>query len=676
LTILTDCTLIYPPLSNPFYPYLALPSLTSFLKQNGKSVKQIDLNIEIYDYLFSSEYLEILESELTDKIKFLDSQKNITWKEQEELIQLICLKIALENLKNRSDITKITPEKMKAVFRDINSYRYEDNIPVLLDEWQYFQKLNTILFYHISPIQVPVYDTKSIQRIINNEEFYFYYKVLKEKFLPQILKTNSKFVGISITYDSQVVSALYLGYLLKQANPDIYLCIGGQHFSTISQDIKNFYHEIDFVDSFVIDEGEEAILGILDYLDGEKNIEDIPNLIYMKDNKVIENKKTFFKDINTLPIPEFDKSRLGKYFTAKTVLPYSASKGCYYNKCTFCSFPYISPRYRIKKPELIAKELKFLSEEYNTKLFYFTNEADPPKRVEQIAQELINTKTDVYYHSFCRFDKQVTYDTCKLLGDSGCKVIFFGLESASNRINELMMNKGVDLEKAKEILSYCNELGINTVVSSIIGFPSETLDESISTKNFLEKYSYYKNHVPQPHDFRLPRGTDVEINHEKYGITKIYKNEGNLATVLNNYETVYTKYTKEQKDMTRIKHDSIDYFPHHDCIELLYADYYNGNTPVVFSYNKAFTKPIKTSNTVTRNSNVPFYHYNKYSFDELLKRKEFRMQVINSLYKSGHTYEEMDKIISDSILGNSIKQYESSIFASFSKIQELLKLYK
>ena len=671
---MTNCTLIYPPLANPFYPYLSLPSLTSFLKENGKSVEQIDLNLKLYDYMFSSEYLQIFETELTNKISIFDEKENITWKEQEELIQLICLKIALGNLKNRTDIT---PEKMKEAFKDINSYRYENDLPILLDEWQYFRKLNTIFFYNISPIQVPIYDTKSIQRIINNEEYYFYYKILKEKFVPEILKNNPKFVGISITYDSQVISGLYLGYLLKQANPDIYLCIGGQHFSTINQDIKNFYHEIDFVDSFVIDEGEFAILGILDYLEGKKEIKDIPNLIYLDKKDVIENKKEFIKDINTLPLPEFDEIEINKYFSAKPVLPYSASKGCYYNKCTFCSFPYVSQRYRVKRPEVVAKELKYLSEKYNTKLFYFTNEADPPKRIEQIAKELINTKTDVYYHSFCRFDKHVSYETCKLLGDSGCKVIFFGLESGSNRINELMMNKGIDLEKAKEILSYCNDLGINTVVSSIIGFPSETLEESISTKEFLEKHSYYKNHVPQPHNFRLPRGTDTEINHQKYGISKIYRNEGNLATILNNYETTYKKNSKEQNDMIRIKDESIDYFPHHDCIELLYADYYNGKIPTAFSYDKPFLKPInKTTARVIQSIKIPFYQHNNYSFDELLKRKDFRMQLINSLYKSGYSYEDIDKIISESILGNSIKQYEFSLLANFSKIQELLKLYK
>lgn len=662
-----DCVLIYPPLANPFYPYLSTPTLSSYIKEKGYTVEQRDINLELYEIFFSTEFINKLQSRIENRIEELDNKESLNWKQQEEYVQLICLKLSLENTINSFDISL---EEVKEKFRDINSYRYENDEPVLLDAWNYFQRINTIINYLISPLQLPICDTKSVIKAINKEEYYLFYDIYEDFFVKDILKDNPKFVGISITYQTQVIPALYLGYLLKKHNPDIHLCIGGQHLSTISHDIHDLYKDLTFIDSIVVDEGEPAIIPLLEFVNGKGSIDDIPNLFHIRDNKVIENKRTVLENIKDAPLPDFDGLPLDKYFTGSIVLPYSASKGCYYNKCTFCSFPFISPKYRIKTPEEVAEDLAKLSEKYNVKLFYLTNEADPPKRIKQLSEEIIKKDIGIYYHSFCRFDRKVDKETIDLLHESGCRVLFFGLEAASDRVNEMMMNKGIRLDKAKEILEYCYNVGISTVVSSIIAFPTETLEESIMTKKFLEDGSFYKNHVPQSHDFRLPRGTDTEISHQKYGVTKLYRNEGNLSTILSNYETSYKKIPYEERNKARINHFTVDYWPHHDCIELLYSLYYNGDIPEVFSYKKQI-KP-KENKIKVRNYTPYNYNKNNYNFEELIKRKEFRMRVINNLYRKGYFDYQIEEIIDKSILGKNINQYEISFLADFNKIQNFV----
>lgn len=666
---MVDAVLIFPPQSNPFYPYLSTPTLTSYLKEQGKTIIQRDINLELYDEMFTTDYFNFFTNSILEKINILDIKDNLNWKEQEELIQLICLRLAIDNLKSNYSLS---PEDVKEAMRDINSYRYEDNQPVLLDHWNYFQKLNTIYTYHISPLQIAVCGTDSIKRAIEGEEYYFYYELLKNKFVPDILKDKPKLVGLSITYQTQVIPALYLGYLIKQVDPSVHLCIGGQHLSTISQDIHKFFKDIPFVDSIVVDEGEIALDKLIDYLNGNEKIENVPNLFYIKDGVVIENKRDVIKNVGDFPLPEFEGLPLDKYFTGSLVLPYAASKGCYYNKCTFCSFPFISPKYRIKEPSDVAKDLKTLSEKYNTKLFYLTNEADPPKRIKQLSEEIINLDLNIYYHSFCRFDRKVDKEMVELLAKSGCKVLFFGLESGSNRINEMMMNKGISYERAREILKYCDDYDISTVVSSIIAFPTETLEESIKTKEFLENYSYYRNHVPQSHDFRLPRGTDTELSHQKYGVTKLYRNEGNLSTLLSNYETSFPRLTQAERDKARIQHPTVGLWPHHDCLELQYAEYYKGNIPVVFSYNKPLEPPTNKKEKPRRIFTGYSYARNRYSFDDMIQRKSYRMDYINSLYRKGYFYQDIEKMIDESILGKEIKPYEISFSKDINEIKNLV----
>ena len=49
--------LLFPPEWVPTAPYLALPSLTAVLRQAGHEVIQRDVNIEMYDHFFTTEFL-------------------------------------------------------------------------------------------------------------------------------------------------------------------------------------------------------------------------------------------------------------------------------------------------------------------------------------------------------------------------------------------------------------------------------------------------------------------------------------------------------------------------------------------------------------------------------------------------------------------------------------------
>src|SRR5574340_441899 len=50
--------LIFPPDWFPSEPYLSLPSLTAVLRQAGHQVIQKDINLEMYDWYFSEDFLK------------------------------------------------------------------------------------------------------------------------------------------------------------------------------------------------------------------------------------------------------------------------------------------------------------------------------------------------------------------------------------------------------------------------------------------------------------------------------------------------------------------------------------------------------------------------------------------------------------------------------------------
>src|SRR6266545_2198090 len=53
----TKVMLVFPPDWYPSEPYLSLPSLTSVLRAAGHDVVQKDVNLEMYDWYFSEDFL-------------------------------------------------------------------------------------------------------------------------------------------------------------------------------------------------------------------------------------------------------------------------------------------------------------------------------------------------------------------------------------------------------------------------------------------------------------------------------------------------------------------------------------------------------------------------------------------------------------------------------------------
>ena len=58
--------LLFPPEWVPTAPYLALPSLTAVLREAGHTVIQRDINIEMYDHFFTTEFMIWVQGQTVD----------------------------------------------------------------------------------------------------------------------------------------------------------------------------------------------------------------------------------------------------------------------------------------------------------------------------------------------------------------------------------------------------------------------------------------------------------------------------------------------------------------------------------------------------------------------------------------------------------------------------------
>jgi len=184
------------------------------------------------------------------------------------------------------------------------------------------------------------------------------------------------------------------------------------------------------------------------------------------------------------PEPALDLFDLSKY-VKKGSLPFSFSRGCAYN-CNFCSEKPNFKHYRCREPEEAFDELKFLvktARKYTdipTINFSDSNFNVNIRKIEQFADLITRNGIRVNWGGQAHIQRNITLEHLQKLKQSGLTSIFWGIETGSQHVIDIM-NKKYRATDARRILNDCNELGIYCVIPLIIGYPGETPEDFVDT---------------------------------------------------------------------------------------------------------------------------------------------------------------------------------------------------
>jgi radical SAM superfamily enzyme YgiQ (UPF0313 family) len=162
-----------------------------------------------------------------------------------------------------------------------------------------------------------------------------------------------------------------------------------------------------------------------------------------------------------------------------------ASRGCPY-ACTFCVEPsvfYDAPNYRLRSPKDIVDEMEQCQKLYGAKEIYFDDSSFSVNQahVIQICQEIQRRGMKLHWSAMA--DAHLKIDTLKAMKEAGCVALKFGLESADPQILK-NIHKHINLDMAKRMVRFCNEVGIETHATYIFGLPGENRQTIETTKDF------------------------------------------------------------------------------------------------------------------------------------------------------------------------------------------------
>ncbi len=354
-----------------------------------------------------------------------------------------------------------------------------------------------------------------------------------EELIQPVLKTRPDLIGFSILYQQQVVFAALLAKLIRQKSR-VKIVVGGATLSVMSAPEKLLITPLvqkepaapeilckDYFDYLIPGEGELALYRLCQAQDST-DLRNIPSLIYFKDNELQINPPDT-AEIRSFPHPDFSQFKLDKYLTPEPVLPLMTSRGCPWGKCSFCTHHHSYLRYRTRSIKDCVAEIKFLQKEYNCRMFYFYDEMIPAGRFKMLAETILDEQLEISYGAYAKPVKSFTYTLCRLLERSGCRVLQWGVESASQRILNLM-SKGTDINEVATVLSNSSRAGISNLIFILFGFPSETGEELQNTLAFLNHHRE-DIHALSSGTFVMTEGSRVHREPENFSISSIWEKQ-------------------------------------------------------------------------------------------------------------------------------------------------------
>ena len=313
----------------------------------------------------------------------------------------------------------------------------------------------------------------------------------KKETLDRIKNLSPEIVGITST-TSTFLSAAELAKRIKNYDKNILVVAGGVHVSALPEESLLKYKDFDIA---VMGEGEETFAELITVLKEKNSIEKVKGIAFRKNGEVVlTGSRPLIKDLDTLPLPAWDL--LPDFPDAYNVQAQSVanspstsvctSRGCT-GKCTFCDRRIFGDNLRAHSAEYVVKMIKDLYHNYGIRDIQFEddNYVFFRKRLIKISEILKKEKLDLTWSCQARGD-MVKLGTLKMMKETGCWMVLYGVESGSQKILDFM-KKEISIQKMKQSIDETHKAGMLCKGFFIAGY----LNEDKST--LKETYQFIKN---------------------------------------------------------------------------------------------------------------------------------------------------------------------------------------
>jgi len=273
--------------------------------------------------------------------------------------------------------------------------------------------------------------------------------------------------------------------IIKEMQSDIFTIIGGPHATFFPEMIERYPF-----DALCAGEGDDAWPELLDALEHNSSIDNIPNIVtknnYIKGRPpVVRERRARLDDLPFLDRDLFYSStRLGRF----PMRSFMVSRGCPY-KCTYCFNHKYNMFYkgngtlgsRMSVGRVIA-ELVDLKRRWPTQFIKFYDDIFVMKDDAWLDEFSIRYKEEIGLPFHCLMRANLLTESILLkLKNAGLKSLSMSIESGNDRVRNEVLKRNMTKETMTEAFDLCVKHGIATFSNTIFAIPGTTLAEDIES---------------------------------------------------------------------------------------------------------------------------------------------------------------------------------------------------
>jgi ribosomal peptide maturation radical SAM protein 1 len=306
--------------------------------------------------------------------------------------------------------------------------------------------------------------------------------VCLERAMDHIAAGNYDVIGMSLTFETQLVASLALARLIKQRWPDKKIILGGAACAA-AQGLSMVRSFAD-IDAVCLGEGDAIIVPLVKALRGEGDLAGISNLAYRADGAVRTTPRAEpLSDLDWLPVPNYDpylaQKAKSSWSDTRSVLMFETSRGCWWGEkhlCSFCGLNAEALVYRSKSPARMLDELMAFRRRWSLDdgLQAVDNILDTRYFEKFVPGLIAQQRENKHVSIFFEIKSNLRLWQMFQLAMAGMTALQPGIESFSDHILKLM-DKGATAFQQVVFIKWAQQTGITPAYNILLRNPGETI---------------------------------------------------------------------------------------------------------------------------------------------------------------------------------------------------------
>lgn len=472
-----DIILVNPPYSTMGNPYISVPLLHSYLKNENIDVASFDLDALLYKDMSKPETVRSGIEHVKQRFIELNEQESLTFAESLEykMFSILLFQLSLHG-KTLTDFTE-----RDYTYDEFKNTEFKKLLITASSAQSFPEMIVTVPQFAVNPL----YDSFSVSGIFDSLSDNNLILDTLYRTIDSILETSDAPVwGFSVPFIDQLIKAFQCAAYIKKKKPDTFIIMGGPSISMYFKNLQN-QRLFSIVDAFAYHEGELTLKSLVNVIKTGGSLHDVPGIAFKDAGGISFTIPPGKIKVNDSAIPDYQAMGLDSYIKGREsmMVPIRLTKGCAWGKCSFCS-SYNSEYEEINHETALNHLLKTYTDT-GIRNYIFSDESSPLDILDYLAEKIIEMGLSVSWIFHTRLSKKLTRDRLELYLRAGCIRICIGIESTWDRILK-KMNKGITFA---QIDSFFDEIepGFPVGAYMMIGFPGEREDEAKASFNYLSR---------------------------------------------------------------------------------------------------------------------------------------------------------------------------------------------